>query len=1091
MAILMSLLILGLVSMTKLSVRMYPDVEFPYVLVMTSYPGAGVSEIEQLVSKPIEDAMSGISGLKHVISMNQDNMSIVFGEFELSKNPDIAAQEVRDKVGQIRLLLPDDIKEPIIMKADMDSMPLITLSLKSDTLDPKRLYDFADDIVSKDLAQVSGVSQISILGGSRREIQVNANKEKLKEHELTLTAIASRIQANSLNIPAGRVDRGTREITFRTMGEFQSIGQIKGVVVSFMGNDVPVTVKDVAVVEDGVEQEVSRARLLIKEDGEVISEPSLLVYVYRQAKGNDVAISDAIKSRVAEVNKRYKNFEGSPKLTLISDMARGVRMNITDVQRTIMEGVFLAIVVVYFFLGSWRSTFITALALPNSLIGAFVFMYLAGFSLNVISLMSLSLAVGLLIDDAIIVRENIFRHYEEGSDPITAAVEGTNEVTLAVIATTSTVIAVFLPVAFLSGIMGQFFREFGLTVVFAMGISLLDALTIAPMLSAYMIPDHNKKEKNKPFILTKLSAVWSGVVYVFRLLTVGWFNKVFGAIQYIYRKAIYFIVTANLVKIPIGSKNNREKKRYFKISWRFITIVIAICIFVSSLVIAKTYLKTTFMPSSEWGEFNIQIEAKPGTSLDKMDVYAKEIEAVIMSEPDIEMLSSTIGSANMFTNLANQAVMFVKMIPAKERSFTTSGMQTHLREVLNEKYGHELDFSFTRAGGMGSGRSEFVVELVGDEVDVLYGAAQVLMEKFGSIPDFVDIKSNYRVGKPEMQILMDMKKMENLGVSSVMAGNEIRAMIDGANAGKFREGGTEYDIKVRLQENQRDLMKNFDSVFISNVNNKLVRLKNVATIRETSGPVQIFRKDRARYVTVEGNIAAGGTIGPVQKEAVRIFNETKKSPEFAEKWANIEFRLAGNAEEMKTMFQSMLVAGTLSLIFIFMVLASLYESVITPFTIMTALPLAIVGGILALLFANQPIDMFTMIGMIMLLGIVAKNSILMVDYIQQLMRRGFGISKAITKAGTIRLRPILMTSFALIAGMLPTALGLSEVGSFRKGMGIVVIGGIISSTVLTLLVVPAIFEYMDTLRHFLRRLFGRPDKRMIDYTDEELAKKKL
>jgi multidrug efflux pump subunit AcrB len=286
-------------------------------------------------------------------------------------------------------------------------------------------------------------------------------------------------------------------------------------------------------------------------------------------------------------------------------------------------------------------------------------------------------------------------------------------------------------------------------------------------------------------------------------------------------------------------------------------------------------------------------------------------------------------------------------------------------------------------------------------------------------------------------------------------------------------------------------MKNFDSIFINNVNNKLVRLKNVATPVEASGPVQIFRKDRTRYVTVEGNIAAGGTIGPVQQEAVRIFNEMKNSPEYAEKWKNVEFKLAGNAEEMKTMFQSMVVAGLLSLIFIFMVLASLYESVITPFTIMTALPLAIVGGILALLFAGQPIDMFTMIGMIMLLGIVAKNSILMVDYIQQLMRRGFGISKAIVKAGTIRLRPILITSFALIARMLPTALGLSEVGTFRKGMGIVVIGGIISSTVLTLLVVPAIFEYMDIIRRSLRKLFGRPEHRMVDLSDKELAAKKL
>jgi hydrophobe/amphiphile efflux-1 (HAE1) family protein len=1097
MSLLMAFLILGAISLNKLSVRMFPDVEFPYVLIMTSYPGAGVAEIEQLVSKPIEDAVSGVSALKHVNSINQDNVSIVFCEFQLSKDPDIATQEVRDKIGQIRLNLPDNIKEPVIIKADIGNLPMGTVSLKAKGLTSKQMYDFADDVVSKDLSQVSGVSQINIIGGQKREIHINADKKKLKNYELTLTSLAAKIKLNSLNIPAGKVNRGVNEVGFRTLGEFGSISQINDVVVNFLGNDRHVVVGDVARVEDGVEKEVSRARIDVIEDGKFVSEPALLLQIYRQAKGNDVAISNRLKKKIEEVNQKYLQCDGKPQLTMISDAANVVRMNIADVKSTIIEGVFLAVVVVYFFLASWRSTFITALSLPNSLIGSFVFMYTFGFSLNVLSLMALSLAVGLLIDDAIVVRENIFRHYQEGANPIKAALDGTNEVTLAVIATTGTVIAVFLPVAFLSGVMGQFFKEFGLTVVFAMLISILDALTIAPLLSAYMIPDHTAKKLKK-------WKIQEAVIKLFRSVTVDWFNKSFDVLERLYKKLISFIVEAKILDFKFV-KNNRR----FSLSWKFATLAIAICMFVFTIGLSKKYLKTTFMPAAEFGEFNINLQAKPGTSLDQMDRYTKEVEQILMNDQNIELVSVVVGQSGMFSSLASQASIYVRMIPTNshgkffglfdkkeernipKRTRSSSQMKDYLREVFKEKFKDELEVSIVRQSVGGHAESEFVMQLNGADIDVLYDVAQTLIKRFKEIPHFVDVCSNYKVGKPEVQIQTDPKKMENYGVSSVVVGSEIRAMVDGALAGKFREHGLEYDIKVRFAENQQDIAQNLDTIYVNNVNNKLVKLKNVASIKMAKGPTQIFREDRVRYVSVEGNLVAGGTIGEIQTEAIRIFNEEKTKPENLEKWKHVHFVLSGNAEGMAEMFKSIIIAVGLSIIFIFMVLASLYESVITPFTIMTALPLAIIGGLFALLIARQPIDMFTLIGMVMLLGIVAKNSILLVDYVQQQMRNGLTINDAIVKAGVVRLRPILMTSFALIAGMLPTALGLSEVGQFRRGMGIVVIGGVISSTILTLIVVPAIFEYMDNFRLFLRKLVKRPVKRMIDYTEEELHKQDL
>jgi HAE1 family hydrophobic/amphiphilic exporter-1 len=732
-------------------------------------------------------------------------------------------------------------------------------------------------------------------------------------------------------------------------------------------------------------------------------------------------------------------------------------------------------------------------------------MYVFGFSLNVLSLMSLSLAVGLLIDDAIVVRENIFRHYEEGSNPVKSAIDGTNEVTLAVIATTSTVIAVFLPVAFLSGIMGRFFKEFGLTIVFAMIISIIDALTIAPMLSAYIIQEHGAAKASKKSKLGEARAI---IVKIFNRLTVDWFNAGFSFCETLYKALITFIVKKNILRVPF---NFAGKQRHFIVSWKFATLAISFLIFISTIGVAKKFLKTTFMPTSEWGEFNINLTAQPGTSLDQMDRYAKEIEIIIMNDPNIELVSSTVGSGDMFSNLSNKASIYVKMIPnnskgglitklfskkekderAAKRTFTTSGMKDYFRKILNDKYGDKLEISIVRQSLGGGNNSEFVVELRGADIDVLYDAAQELINRYKNIPKFVDIHSNYKPGKPEVRIEMDAKKMEHYGVSSVIVGNEVRAMIDGALAGKFREGGLEYDIRVQYEDSEKDIAKTFDSIYVNNVNNKLIRLRNVAYAKLSARPTQIFRKDRTRYVTVEGNVASGGTIGEIQKDAVKIFNELKSEPQNFDKYKNIILNLSGNAEDMKDMFKSIIIAGVLSIIFIFMVLASLYESVITPFTIMTALPLAIIGGIIALLMSSQPIDMFTMIGMIMLLGIVAKNSILLVDYAQQQMRAGLDIDDSIIKAGTIRLRPILMTSFALIAGMLPTALGLSEVGHFRRGMGIVVIGGVVSSTILTLIVIPSIFEYMDKIRRFLRKITGRPDKRMVDYSDAQLKEKYL
>jgi HAE1 family hydrophobic/amphiphilic exporter-1 len=1021
-AIIVAVLIVGFICMKRMSVDMFPNVNFPFVSVTTVYPGAGPRELETLVSRKLEEQISSIAGLKNVTSISQDGVSIVFGEFTLETDPKYAEQQVRDKVAFIRSDLPKDIDEPVIRRFDPADQPVMTISLKAD-LTAAELYDLADNAVKSGLEQVSNVSSVEIIGGAKREVHVDLDRNKLKDYESSVTMVSGRIASNSQNVPVGKVARGTMELSFRSMGEFRTIQEIKNVVVSFFGSDVPITIDKVGTVVDSTQDEKTR--------GLFNGKSALVLNVYKQSGANTVAVADELTKRIEKVNAALKGMKGAPKLAMVRDGARAIRMNIEDVKVTIFEGILLAILVVYLFLGNIRSTFITVVALPNSLVGAFIFMFVAGFSVNMLTLMALSLAVGLLIDDAIVVRENIFRHMELGETPMVAAQKGTQEVQLAVIATTLTVIAVFLPVGFLQGIIGQFFKEFGLTVVFAMVISLFDALTTAPMLSAYLITSaHNKEYKG-----------FSRLIH----LPAQWFEVFYKGVERFYERVIHFTLRHKIL-ILSGS----------------------FLIFLGSLALVSKIPKT-FMGTNEWGEFVVNLEAAPGTSLDQMTTYTEQIDKLIRNEKDVEVVMSTIGNT---TGESNVAQLFVRMVPANQRKRSTSD----LKEYLRKKVAPYKDTMNPTVGDLsigGSNDAPFNLMLKGEDLEVLSKTADNLMPKLQTIPGLVDVDSNYKPGKPEFQVKFDPNRVIRLGVLSTMAGVELRGMVEGMTPAKYRENGLEYDIRVRLKEDQRDLSKEFDQLYVPNVNNQLVKLKNIAEPVSTTGPSKIYRRNRGRYVMITGNLTKNGAIGNITSAAEKLMAK-EKLPD------GVTYEFLGQSEDMRDLFRNMVIAAALSIIFIYMVLASLYESIVLPFTIMLALPLAIVGGLVALFISGQPLGMFTMIGFIMLLGLVTKNSILLVDYTQKLMRKGMSHDDALVKAGLTRLRPILMTTFALIAGMLPLALGLSEVGKFRMSMGIAIIGGLVSSTALTLLIIPAVFEYMDTFRLWMRKLVGRPPQREID-----------
>ena len=1016
------LIAVGTLSLSKMSVDLFPNVTFPVVMVQTPWPGAGPEEVETLVSRPLEDQISTVAGIKTLSSTNTEGISTVVAEFTLETDIKDAEQQVRARVSTAKRTLPTDILEPTIRRIDPADQPVVIIALTSD-LPSAELFDLADKTVRPRIEQVAQVGLVSVIGGREREIHVDLDRNKLKRYELSASGIAARISAAGQNVPAGKVNSEATELSFRTLGQFPAVKDINNVIISFFGNDVPVKVSDVGEVVDSIKDEDSRAY--------VNGKKSIFLQVYRQSGANTIAVADAVKKRIDQVNKDFAAMKIDGKVQVVRDGAKPIRANVVDVEESIGIGIVLTILVVYFFLGSGRSTFITGLALPNSLLGAFFLMSLAGFSINLMSLLALSLAVGLLIDDAIVVRENIFRHAEMGKSSIKAASDGTKEVLLAVIATTGAIIAVFGPVGFLSGVVGQFFKEFALTVCFAMVISLFDAVTMAPMLSAYFAGAHGHVVGPSKWFIGR---IWQN--------TMGRVLKSFDRFQTYLENGYASIlrwVTKNRVNpaIIIGG---------------------AIVIFIVSLVAAK-HIPATFLPPSDTGEFSVALDAAPGTSIDGMDQVAQKVYRTIRRNKEVTQIVMSVGSGQ--TGEANKANFFVTMVPFEQRkTLSTTQFKARVREQL--KPFSEYRPIVKDIDAVGGGQRPFNLNIKGSDLTQVEAESTKIFEWLKKSPDLLDVDISYRPGKPEFQIVPDKEKTERLGIATNQMGGELRTQIEGTIAAVFREKGEEYDIRVRMQPDQRDLRGAFNDVYVPNVNNTMVRLRDVAKPNETAGPASITRQDRSRYIQIAADINPGGAgMGAVIAQITqRLTTGENKLP------PGVTFKFVGQAENFQELISSIMIAMGLGVLFIYLVLASLYESFVTPFTILLVLPLAACGAFFALLIGHESLNIFSMIGCVMLLGVATKNSILLVDYTNHLLREGKEMREAVVEAGRVRLRPILMTTLALIAGMLPIAIGLNEASKQRTAMGVAVVGGLISSTLLTLLVVPAAFSYLERYRRW-------------------------
>jgi len=1016
------ILVLGFTSVKKLGVDQFPEISLPVIFVQAVYPGASPNDIETLVSKPIEEELGSLPGLKRISSTNLDSVGVIVAEFNFGVDVKDVENQIRARLQNIRRNLPTDLEEPVIRRLDPADLPILRLAVRS-PLEPAKLYDVVDEMVKPPLERIDGVGLVEIVGGRKREIQVLVDKNKLQDRELTMLQIASRIGATAANVPVGKVDQGGKETTFRTVGEFTTLEGLRKVSVNFIGSDRAVKLSEIADVKDSLEKEKFRALLN--------GEPALFVDIFKQRGTNTVKIAKDVLKRMAEVQSTLTARGIDAKVDLVRNGAEVIDANIADVVESIVIGVALCIVVVFFFLGSLRSTVVTGLALPNSLLGAFILMYALGFTINIMTLLALSLAVGLLIDDAIVVRENIFRHMELGEKPKVAAEKGTNEVALAVIATTAVILAVFGPVAFLSGIVGQFFRQFGLTICFAMIISLFDALTVAPMLSAYWASAGEHIKGN------------------------GIMDKILGAFDRFQSKL----------------EDGYDHVIVWTLRFPKTVLLLSGALFVGSLAITA-FIPKTFLPPPEDGQFEVRIEMPPGSSLDATAALVAQVDGILRGNPAIESTAAVVGTRDGESNKAN---IYTRLKPWKARKLLGPGHSTReMKDFFRKEFAPfngESRVVVSDYDAFGGGQRPVEIAIAGDNLEELTAYVDKIVPKFREIPGFVDVDTNYRRGKPEFQIVFDREKAESLGVSTTSAGGELRARVEGLTPAVFRDYSTgaskEYDIRIKFTGAQEDIRQQFEQTKVPNVNFNLIPLSRIAVGKETSGFSQIARFNKSRFVMVTGDIGKGGALADIMAKSAQIMDKDIPKP------AGVSYVYLGQAESFGELAENMAIAILLGVIFIYLVLSSLYESFITPLTILTALPLAICGAFVALLVTGESLNIYSMIGLILLLGVAAKNSILLVDYILVLLHEGMDRRTAIQKACRTRLRPILMTSFALIAGMVPIALGLNEASAQRVSMGIAIIGGLVSSTILTLVVVPAFYGYIDDARIWLGKFFAK------------------
>lgn len=1001
--------VVGAFGYFKLGVDQYPEVDFPFVSVQTFLPGAAPEEIETEVTERIEEAVNTVSGIEELRSTSVEGVSTVMIQFVLEKNPDIAAQEIRDRVNRARSLLPDEIDDPVVEKLDLDSAPILSVALSSDS-SLKELSEFADKILRRRLESTNGVGQVQIMGAQERQINILVDPYRLRSEGLNINNVAQALRRENVQVPGGTIKQGSEEYTLRTLGRVEDIPSLKNLTIKKSG-DRTVILQDVATIEDGVIEQESIA--------ELNGRPTVLLNIRKQSKTNTIAVTNAVKERLEEETKILpKGYE----MQIVRDQSVFINASAHAVQEHLILGSIFAAIVVLFFLANWRATLISAVAIPTSIISTFGLMWLMDFTLNQITLLALTLSVGIVVDDAIVVLENIYKFIDEkGYNPFEAAILATKEIGLAVLAITLSLIAVFLPIAFMDGIVGKYMASFGITMSFAIGVSMIVSFTLTPMMSARMLRSHKAEKKQNEALpdIPEKKSKWR------------------------------FLNPYHLIEITYMAM--------LKICLRHRWIIIIVCIAaLGSIPKLIGVVNKNFLPVDDQSQFQVSVRAPEGTSLESTHLIVSRIARDIQKYKGVNYTVVSVGESNA----SNNGSIFVKLLPVQDRNYSQFKMMDEVREkVLPNFKDQNLRTSVAPddGGGFGSGRNADVMYVVaGPDMDKLKTYSEKIAAKLKTIPGALDVDTSLVIGKPQYGVYINREKAGDLGVNVTDIATTLRLLVAGDEVSSFDEGGERYDVFLRGAPHYRNDPEFLSQVTIPNSRGESIPITDVVNFVPGDGPSEINRLNRRRQVTVFADVAPGGS----QQKIIDAANAELKTLDIE---SGYSAGLVGRSKELAKSATAFFLVFLMSLAFMYLIIAAQFESWLNPFIILLSLPLTLPFALISVYITNESLNIFSMLGVLVLFAVVKKNSILQIDHTNQLREHGMPRDQAILQANKDRLRPILMTTIAFVAGMLPLAFSTGEGAATNRTISSVVIGGQTLSLLLTLLAIPVAYSVFDDM----------------------------